>query len=317
MASTIFQSLGSPGYFLESTEREFDLSGGQRYRQEYFGQKSYLDPLKAGFDASGAATYMVPDGRLYRLTVILGIESFTAPENEQAQASWDLTTEWINEDVYASPKIQQEPIIPWSPAITKPPPAASTWPPVPDGPTAPEGSVTDDQIKLIENALAAHKRGSQDESETWEGYLIYGLTGGDVEGFPVDVHPNDRARALFAQRRLGLEYDQVTRPTLIHTRTYSPIYNPPIDGGDTRRPRTQMEVDRQIYSTNYLVAALDIPAITQSRLPPSTNPRPKNTAWAWKPSELRTTFDRGSNRISETASFVFSAWTTLTHTLVS
>jgi hypothetical protein len=119
------------------------------------------------------------------------------------------------------------------------------------------------------------------------------------------VDPGEQA--LYNAMARGQESIETRRITLSRVRTVSSNYS------------AQMVPlkDEIVWTTKKLAAVFLIPSLVADRLPGSPLPAaPVGTIWGWKLRAQEARFVMGTNKVQETQSWTFAAWTIITHDIV-
>jgi hypothetical protein len=126
---------------------------------------------------------------------------------------------------------------------------------------------------------------------------------------PLDPGNFPFAHHLHRMLSRGTEAYEVRRPLLKRSRTFSTAYA-------TRALLTPLEY---VYKTSVMDDWFGVPAVIMAQLPadPGTNMTPAGTTWGWRVKGDESDTIPFLNRIEEVKTWIFAAWDTDLHTIVS
>jgi hypothetical protein len=135
---------------------------------------------------------------------------------------------------------------------------------------------------------AAYRKEIKDAVDNGETYPL-------GSGFPVGQY-------VYKLLARGVTSIPFNRPVLSRNRTFSTAYE----------NRNQMQAVQTVWTTSALISAFDIPTAVQARLPenPGVNDTPEGTAWGWKLTVDRASYNIALGKVTEQKTWVFAAWVT-------
>jgi len=263
-------------YVQTMSKRIFDPQWGYSWVYRYEGDSTSLDQLSDRFVVDGWRTDRISDGS-GKDTLEIAISDPTQIDQpgdiQEVTEQWIWESEFYTRDSYWNPLISSDSL-----------------------PTAPApGSVTIDQMVIIESALKHYRAGEIDSYETQRDKL---KSGGSDE--------NSLAEALLYQKMRGGEYDEVDIPSLTRQRTYHARYT----------QRRQVEMVESFYSSNALIANELIPQIIVDTMPINPTAKAPNTQWGWKERSNTLEIIPQVGKAIEYTRWSFNAWSTLTYNYI-
>jgi hypothetical protein len=104
----------------------------------------------------------------------------------------------------------------------------------------------------------------------------------------------------------GVNAVEEKRPVVTRTRSYSAVYDDPIQvyGADV------------IYTTAKLIRQFDVPPLIQRKLPANPPVTLTEARWGWKQRRQDGSYDASRGRIQETSDWVFAQWSDVIYTFL-